>query len=305
MRLAMSLIGIMVAAILPAQAGDDPLLRPIAPDFASRWLTPKTPERLFGSTYFVGFGGLSVALIDTKDGLILIDGAVPQAVPMIEENIRQLGFSLRDIKLILSTEPHYDHAGGLAALARDTGATVVASPEGAKVLEAGRSGPDDPQFSWLPPFPAVRGVRVAQDGDTITLGDTTVTAVATPGHTAGSMSWAWQSCEGKRCANVVFASSLNPVAPDDYRFSDSAHQEIVEAYGRSFARMRAVPCDILITAHPDQPAWDAKLARLGEQPEANPFIDPKACAAYAEASAQRLADRLKQEGGAGEEQGGK
>lgn len=282
MRLGMSLIGMVMVAALPTQAADDPLLRPIAPDFASRWLTPQAPSRLHGNTYSVGFGGLSVALIDTGAGLILIDGAVPQAVPDIEANIRSLGFSLKDVKLILSTEPHYDHAGGLAALARDTGATVVAGREAARVLKAGRSGPDDPQLPWLPPFPAVETVRGVRDGDKIQLGNATVTAVATPGHTAGSMSWAWQSCEGERCVNVVFAASLNPVAPDDFRFSDSAQRGIVEAYRRSFTRMRALPCDLLITAHPDfRPSGSS--------------ADPSACAAYADAAAQRLADRLKQE----------
>ena len=116
----------------------DPLLRPIAPDHARQWLTPQAPARLYGGTYLVGFGGLSVALIDTVDGLILIDGALPQAEPAILAKIRKLGFDPRRIRYILSTEPHFDHAGGLAALARDTGATVVASVRGAEGLRSGR-----------------------------------------------------------------------------------------------------------------------------------------------------------------------
>lgn len=290
MRLAMSLIGVMLAglqvqvvAAAPAgQTVDDPLLRPIAPDTSARWLEPQAPSRLFGNTYYVGFKGLSVALIDTGDGLILVDGAVPQAVPAIRENIRALGFDLKDIKFILSTEPHFDHAGGLAALTRDTGATVVASADAAKVLEAGRSGADDPQLPWLPPFPAVKGVRTLKDGEAIRLGGTTVTALATPGHTAGSMSWTWQSCEEGRCANVVFASSLNAVAPDEFRFSAPENRPLVETYGRSFERMRTVPCDVLITAHPDFRPTDV-------------LVDSKACAAFADASARRLAERMRKE----------
>ena len=105
MLLGISLAGMLLAG---AAAPDDPLLRPIAPDHARQWLTPQAPARLYGGTYLVGFGGLSVALIRTRAGLILIDGAVPQAVPDIEAHIRALGFSIRDVKLILSTEPHYD-----------------------------------------------------------------------------------------------------------------------------------------------------------------------------------------------------
>jgi len=286
MRLAMSLIGVMLAAAMPAQGSDDPLLRPIAPESSKRWLEAREPVRLFGNTYSVGFGGLSVALIDTGAGLILIDGAVPQAVPAVEENIRKLGFALEDVKFILSTEPHFDHAGGLAALARDTGATVVASPEAARVLEAGQSGPDDPQLPWLPPFPKVETVRAVKDGETITLGAVTVRAVATPGHTAGSMSWTWQACEQERCLDVVFASSLNPVAPEDFRFSAPANGALVESYRHSIERVRALPCDLLIAAHPD-------FRNPG------PLIDPAACAAYADLFAGRLTGRLQQEAGAG------
>ena len=283
MAVAAGLLSLMASA---AESGDDPLLRPIAPDFANQWLTPVAPGRVFGNTYSVGFGGLSVALIDTGEGLILVDGAVPQAVPAIEANIRALGFRLEDVKLILSTEPHYDHAGGLAALARDTGATVVAGTLAAPVLAAGQSGADDPQRPWLPPFPAVRDVRAVADGETIRLGDVTVTALATPGHTAGSVSWTWQSCEAARCHTVVFASSLNPVAPDEFRFSAPANRALVETYGRSFARMRGVPCDLLITAHPD--------FHPGETPDGT-----SACAAYAEAAEARLEARLHREASGG------
>lgn len=285
MHQAMSLIGVMLTVMAgSANAGDDPLVRPIEPEHSSRWLGPQEPARLFGNTYSVGFEGLSVALIDTGDGLILVDGAVPQAVPAIKENIRKLGFRLQDIKLILSTEPHYDHGGGLAALARDTGATVLASEAAAPLLAAGEIGPDDPQKAWLPPhFPAVKSVRAVKNGEAIQLGGVTVTALATPGHTAGSMSWTWQSCEEERCLNVVFASSLNAVAPDDFRFSAPENRPLVEAYERSFERMRTVPCDVLITAHPDFKASEE-------------VIDPKACAALADASARRLADRIRREG---------
>lgn len=274
---------------------DDPLLRPIAEDYAKRWLEPQAPFRVHGQSYMVGFDGLSVALIRTSAGLILIDGAVPQSVPALKANIRQLGFRLTDIKYILSTEPHYDHSGGIAALARDSGATALAGNDAVAALRSGKPDADDPQAAILPQQPAVAKVRGVRDGEQIRLGDTVVTAVATPGHTAGSTSWAWRACEGRACRNIVFAASLNPVSADDYRFSDPAHRGIVASFRKSAARMRALPCDILITSHPDQPDTRNRAAQLSRSRKLNPFVDAGACRAYADSREKALDDRLKRE----------
>jgi len=295
MRFAMSLIGIILAAATPAAGADDPLLRPIEPDHAKAWLTPQPPARIYGNFYLVGFGGLNVGLIHTRDGLILIDGALPQAVPDVEAHIRRLGFRLRDVKRILSTEPHFDHAGGLSALERDTGATVIASPSAALVLRQGHSNADDPQMAWLDPYPPVARVHTVRDGETVRLGEVTVTAHATPGHTPGSMSWTWRSCESGRCLAMVFGSSLNPLAAGAYHFSDPAHAAALAAFRGSFATMRALPCDILITAHPGQSDGDVKFAQFQKRRDPNPFIDPGACRAYADASEQALGEVLAKE----------
>jgi metallo-beta-lactamase class B len=278
-----------------AAAGQDPLMQPIAPEYARRWLGVEMPVKLYGNTYLVGFSGLDVALISTSDGLVLIDGALPQAVPALEDNIRRLGFRIEDVKYILSTEPHYDHAGGLAALARDTGATVIASPAAAAVLRRGRSGADDPQAAWLEPFPAVERVRAVRDGEILRLGELEITARATPGHTPGSMSWSWRSCEATDCKAVVFGSSLNPIAADGYRFSDPANRALLDGFRGTFESLRAMPCDILLTAHPDQSGGDVRLAQLRQGATPNPFIDPTACRAYADKYEGLLAQRLERE----------
>lgn len=267
---------------LAAPAADDPLTRPIAVERAKDWLRPAPPVRVFGNTWLVGFAGLSVALIDTGDGLILIDAALPQAEPAILANIRRLGFDPRRIRYILSTEPHFDHAGGLAALARDTGATVVASVRGAEGLGSGRLAADDPQRGYASRFPPVPAVRTIRDGAGLRLGTTTVTAHATPGHTMGSMSWSWRACERAACRTIVFASSLNPVSTDDYRYT--AHPDIVAAFHRGQAAMARLPCDLLITAHADQDGATDRVRRA-----------PGACRAYARASAAKLDTRLRGE----------
>jgi metallo-beta-lactamase class B len=277
------LAALIAATLAPATPGaDDPLTRPIAVEQAKDWLRPAPPVRVFGNTWLVGFGGLSVALIDTGDGLILIDGALPQAEPAILANVRKLGFDPRRIRYILSTEPHFDHAGGLAALVRDTGATVVASARGAEGLRSGRLAADDPQVGYGSRFPPVPAVRTIRDGDTLRLGQTIVTAHATPGHTTGSMSWSWRACERGTCKTIVFASSLNPVSTDDYRYT--AHPGIVAALRRGQATMAALPCDRLITAHADQ---DGATDRFRTA--------PGACRAYARASAAKLDRRLREE----------
>lgn len=295
MQSSMSLIGALLTVASTTQPVSDPLLQPISPNSAREWLTPQPPAHIFGNTYLVGFGGLNIGLIKTSVGLILIDGGVPQGVRAVEENIRKLGFRPSDIRLILSTEPHYDHASGFAALERDTGATVAASPEAAVVLEAGQSGPDDPQMAWLPAYPPVPRVRIVHDKDHLRMGDVTITAHATPGHTPGSMSWTWRSCEASRCANIVFGSSLRPLAAGRYRFSDPDHQAALKRYRRTFDVVRSLPCDILLTAHPGQSGGDVKFARLQTGAHPNPFLDPTACRTYADTNEQALSELLAKE----------
>ena len=289
----------MLVACSPAESqvatpeGPDPLLQPIAPDYARRWLGPQDPIRVYGNTWLVGFEGLTVGLIKTSDGLILVDGAVPQAVRDIEANLTKLGFSIRDAKYILSTEPHWDHSGGIAALARDSGAQVIAGRDAVESLLQGRSNDDDPQHGELASIPAIAGVRGVRDGETLTLGDVTVTARATPGHTPGSMSWTWRSCEDGLCRDVVFAASLNPISSDGSRYS--SHPALSEGFRRTFAVVRALPCDILLSSHPGASGQDARHAAFtrGEQPD--PFVDPEACRAYADQYERRFDERLANE----------
>ncbi len=269
---------------------DDPLTRPI-PD-GDRWTVPAVPIRVFGNFYLVGFENVNVGLIDTGAGLILIDGAVPQGVHAIEANLRTLGFRIEDVKYILSTEPHSDHAGGLAALARDSGATVIAGGAALETLR-GKMDASDAQAAWLGPFPAVTRLRGVRDGATLRLGNVTVTARATPGHTRGSTSWTWRSCERRDCKTIVFASSLTAMAAPGYRFSD--HPEVVARFRTSFARLRTLPCDVLVTAHPGQSDGDAKRDALAARPASNPFVDPGACRTLARSAAQALDATLTKE----------
>lgn len=271
-------------------AKDDPLIKPMAVDRAGEWLATRAPQRLFGNTYLVGFDGLSVVLIDSGDGLILIDGALPQAAPHILANVRALGFDPLKIKYILSTEPHFDHAGGLAALARDTGATVVASKAAAEGLRIGAHLSNDPQLGYGGTWPGVGAVRTVKPGEVLKLANVAITAEATPGHTMGSMSWRWSSCDRygskQRCKNMVFASSLNPVTYPNYRYTAPTSRPIVDGFRKSYARMKQMPCDVLIAAHRDNAfAPDEDKGLLVNE-------SAGACRAYAERSEATLNARL-------------
>ena len=262
------------------------------------WNKPHEPFRVFGNTYYVGAAGVSAVLVTNGQGSILLDGGLPQTAPLIDANIRKLGFRTDDIKLIVNSHAHYDHAGGIAALQRATGAQVAASAAGAKAIEQGEPTADDPQFAFgraLNGFPAVKGVRVVSDNETLRVGDLAVTAHMTPGHTPGATTWSWRSCEGSLCYTVVYADSLNAVSAPGFRFTgDASHGSLIETFRKTIAKVRALPCDIILSVHPTATDLDGKLQR---RPRAatNPFVNPQACRAYANGADKRLDDRIAEE----------
>lgn len=250
---------------------------------------PAPPRRIHGNAWYVGTCGLSVILLTGDRGHILLDGGMESSVPLIEANIRRLGFRLQDIRYILNSHAHYDHAGGLARLQRDTGATVVARGDDADAIENGRGTRTDPQFLSVDAFAPASDVRRIDDGETLGLGKLAITALATPGHTPGGTSWTWQSCEGDRCLHMVYADSLTALTDDEYRYRD--HPDLLARLRASIAAVAGTPCDLLLTPHPDASRlWE----RIGPGAQ-HPLIDTGACRRYAERSADSLAKRLAKE----------
>jgi metallo-beta-lactamase class B len=263
------------------------------------WNQPFEPVHLFANVWHVGTAGLGSVLITSAKGHILIDGGLPQTAPLIAENIRKAGFRLQDVKLLVNSHTHYDHAGGLAALQRASGAKVAASPAGKRALEHGGPLEDDPQFAFGPKdndYPAVRDVRAIADGETLRVGKLAITAHFTPGHTPGGTSWSWRACEGKQCLNFVYADSLNSVSAPGFRFSADAAR--VTEFERSIAVVEKLPCDVILAAHPYAVEFERKAKEAGAGAGSKAFIDPQGCASYAAGARQRLATRLAEEGGA-------
>ena len=263
------------------------------------WNAAQEPFRIFGNTYYVGVAGLSSVLIASDEGLILLDGGLPQSAPLIDASIRKLGLRTEAIRLIVNSHAHFDHAGGIAALQRVSGATVAASASGARALESGEPPADDPQYSFgkeANRFPAVKRVKVVADGETLRVGKLAVTAHLTPGHTPGSTTWTWRSCEAARCLEIVYADSLNPVSAPGFRFTgDASHFSITGSFRRSISTVGGLPCDILLAVHPSFAGMEDKLKRRQEQPGSEPFVDPKACRIYAADASKRLDERIAEE----------
>lgn len=249
------------------------------------WSDPAPPILIFGNVYDVGTCGITVLLIAGDQGAVMIDGATADAVPSIIANVERLGFRLADVKLLLSTHEHLDHAAGLNDLQRQTGATMIATLASRVALESGVPAADDPQRSGSAPrFSGVRVNRIVRDGEVVRLGTLRLTAHTTPGHAPGSTSWSWRSCEGKICHNVVYADSVSAVSSDTYRFVD--HPAYVETFRASIAKIARLSCDLIVTPHPEASNLFDRLAGKA------PLSSKTACAAYAAAGRAKLDQRL-------------
>ncbi len=260
----------------------------------SDWTTPQAPFRIHGNTYYVGTRGLSAILLTSDAGHVLIDVPMAANVPAIEANVRALGFRIEDIKLILNSHAHFDHAGGIAALAADSGAVVQASAAGAKALRVGGDDVDDPQHGLATPYAPVSEVTEFADGETLHVGTLTLTAHITPGHTPGSTTWSWRSCVDADCLDLVYADSLTAMSNDAYRYSDPAHPKRVQDFRRGLATIAALPCDVLITPHPEASGFSDRVKRR-DAGDAQALIDRAACRVYADAASARLDRRISDE----------
>lgn len=248
------------------------------------WDTPAPPVRIHGNAYLVGTCGISAILITGGAGHVLIDSGTEAGADLIARNIQSLGFKLADVKLLLHSHEHIDHVGGMARLQRLTGASLVASPAAAAVFAKGTPDAHDPQAGMHPPFPIARVDRIIRDGEQLRLGNIVVTALTTPGHTPGALTWRWGSCDGGVCRQLVYADSLSPISRDDYRFS--AQPAYLAAYRQSLARVATLDCDILLTPHPSASNMADRLSGKA------PLADANACRAYAATIAKRLDDRI-------------
>ena len=257
-KLALGLFAIAFASSVAAQQSES--------DRASN--QPLKPFRVIGNIYYVGASEVTSFLITSPAGHVLLDAGFAETAPQIEQNISALGFHLADVKILLNSQAHFDHAGGLAKLKQLTGAHLVASAADAEQIARGGKG--DFAFNDRLTYEPVRTDRIIADGESISLGETRMTAHLTPGHTKGCTTWTMSVNENNKAYQVVF---LGGVTIPGYKLVGNAqYPNIAEDYAHSFALLKQLPCDVFLGAHGSYFGLQKKLPHLGESP--NPFIDP-------------------------------
>jgi metallo-beta-lactamase class B len=287
--LKLNLAALMLAVTIPALGAN------IECTQCETWNKEQAPFRIFGNTYYVGTHGLSSVLITSPQGHVLIDGALPQSAPLIAGHIEKLGFKVTDIEVILNSHVHFDHAGGLAELQQRSGAKVIASDLAADVLTTGKVTAMDPQFGHLPPMDPVNNVHELGDQRAVTVGPLSISVVHTPGHTPGGTSWTWRSCEGERCLNIVYSDSLTAVSDETFEYSgDARYPNAREDMERSIAAIERLPCDVLITAHPELTGLWNIMDENGAGDRAK-LVDATACQRIASAARRSFIKRLERE----------
>jgi len=243
------------------------------------WNQPVKPFRVIGNIWYVGASGVTSFLITTKDGHILLDSGLPETVPMIKQNVEQLGFKLTDIKNLINSHAHFDHAGGLAELKELTGAKLIASEADTELLS--RGGKED--FQWGDQY-AYRPVKVdyvlrkTRNRYQIERGGVSLNMILTPGHTKGSTTWTMKVKEDGKQYNVIFATSVS--APGYRLVNNDKYPKIVDDYRRTFKILKSLSCDVFLGPHAEFFSMKEKIARMEEGAKPNPFIDPSGYREY-------------------------
>lgn len=250
------------------------------------WDEAAPPAHLHGRTYYVGTCGITSLLIDSGDGLILLDGGVQEAGPLVLKNIQDLGFDPKDIQYILISHEHHDHVAALRDIQAASGAPIWAFDAALPSLSSGQTSKDDPQYGQLKNFASLRAEAQLIDGQPIRLGEVEITPYATPVHAKGSASYRWRSCEKGRCLAMAYMDSLS-TPPEDYRFSD--HPQQINEIRQGFDKAGKISCDILITPHPSA---SSMMERFGG---VSPLVNPQSCARYVADARQNFEQRLVKE----------
>lgn len=237
---------------------------------------PVAPFKIGEGLYYVGASDITSFLIKTKDGLILIDGGYDTTAPQILANIRTLGFDPKQVKILLNTHAHLDHAGGLAQLKRETGATLYASRLDGELMARGGKG--DFGLGDAYGYAPIKPDRVLADGQKVSLGGWTLTAHLTPGHTRGCTTWTFPVTVAGKARQALLLCSNSVLSM--YRLAGrESYPGIAADYQRSYATWRSLPCEVFLGSHGMFFNLKAKRAAL-EAGKSDAFVDPAGCKSY-------------------------
>lgn len=250
--------------ILPFVAQAEPLKLP------ADWTQNVTPFRIAGNIYYVGTHGLGAYLITSGHQAVLLDTGLPENAALIEQNIQQLGFKRSDIKMILISHAHWDHVGALAQIQKDTGAKVVAMQQDVAALKTGKPIGDNTVQEIA--FTPVQVDKIVQDGASVKLGKVKLQATLTPGHTPGCTTWSTEIQEQGQIRKVVFPCSISVAG--NVLAGNQHYSKIVQDYRQSFARLKNMQADIVLTSHPDAAEIMTRKAKY-DAGQHDAFIDPQ------------------------------
>jgi metallo-beta-lactamase class B len=255
------------------------------------WNKPVQPFRIIGNVYYVGAVEITSFLITTPEGHILLDGGFAETAPQIKENIAKLGFKLSDVKILLNSQAHYDHAGGLAELKRLTGAKMLASAEDKILMENG--GRNDFAFDDRFPYEPVRVDQIIKDGEQIRLGGVALKTIITPGHTKGCSSFLLEGRENGRKYSVVFVGSTT--APGYKLVDNPKYPGIIGDYEKTFRILQKLKADVFLASHGAffKLTEKAEKIRAGRSP--NPFIDPQGYRDFLTESEKAFREKIKEQ----------
>jgi metallo-beta-lactamase class B len=289
----------LVALIPLAGAAEAQNPRDLLAALKVKWNTPTEPFKMIGNLYYVGTDGLASYLITSPQGHILVDTVMPEATSQIRASIEKLGFKITDIKYLLNTHAHIDHTGGLAEMKQVSGAQLVAGEDDKPLLEGGYY-PGAREETALA-FPPVKVDRTVREGDTVTVGDVTLTARETPGHSPGCTSWSFTVRDGDATRSVlIFCSgtvALNRLV------TNPTYPGIVTDYRKTFARAKEMKPDVLLAPHPEMYKMAEKRAKLGDG-ASNPFVNPGEFNAYSATLEKAFEEGLAKQTAAAQEKKG-
>ena len=255
--------------------------------YTANWNQPVAPYRVASNLYYVGTNYLASFLITTPQGSILINPDYQESVPLIRASVEKLGFRFSDIKIILISHAHDDHAAGCALAQKMSGAKIMVMDADVPEMEHGGAG--DFQYSDMR-WPAVHVDRVLHDGDRVTLGGAVLTAYLTPGHTKGCTTWTTDVQEGGRLQHVVIVGSPN--VNSGYKLvGNKLYPQIAADYEKTFRVLKSLPCDIFLGAHGSYYDMDDKLKRL-RAGDSHAFVDPAGYGAYVDEREQAFRAEL-------------
>lgn len=253
----------LLAAILLATSA-------AAMEIPAEWTAPVEPFNVVGNIYYVGTAELSSWLVVTPEGCILLDAPLDENAALILSNVEKLGFEPKNIRILLNSHAHLDHAGGLAAIKAKTGARLYMSKADAEL--AARGGKGDFAFGDGAAYPPVVADEILDDGEEVTLGGTTMVAALTPGHTKGNTTWTTRLRSGDRELSVMFAPSLS--APGYRLVGNEKYPEIADDYRATFDRLARPSPDVFLSTHGSFFDLEGKAAARREGVAPNPFVTP-------------------------------